>query len=112
MAVVKPSSVQVKVPPDSPTAWDMDSALQVENPRTWEAATSGDPIPVESAGKLADNKEVLHCMVIDYSVVNSHTAPDPYPVPLLHEQGLVLAGCPYYMSLDIYLVLADPATRR
>ncbi|CAN0274258.1 unnamed protein product, partial [Scytosiphon promiscuus] len=29
---------------------------------------------------------VKHRMVIDYSVVNSHTEPDPYPVPLLNEQ--------------------------
>ena len=42
-----------------------------------------------------------HRWVINYSVVNSHTEPDPYPEPLLNEQGLILAGYPYYMSLDI-----------
>ena len=70
MSVVKPSSVKAKVQPDSPRAWDTDSALQVENPRAWETTTSGDSIPFGSAGKLADKKPVQHRMVIDYSVVN------------------------------------------
>ena len=101
MAVVKLASAKAKVQPDSPIAWDTYSPPQVDNPRAWEAPTSGGAIPLGFAGKLADNKPVQHRMVIDFSVVNSHTEPDPYPVPLLHEQGLVLAGNACYMSPDI-----------
>ena len=102
MSVVKPSSLRVPVQPVSPRAWDMGSDLQAENPRAWEAATSGDPISLGSARKSADNKPVRHRMAIDCSVVHSHTEPDPYPLPLLKRAGPVLANYQCYVSLDIY----------
>ena len=98
MAVVKPSLVKAKVQDDSPSAWDVHCGLRAKNSRVWEAATSVVPALFESAERLADNKPVQHRMVIDYKVVNSHTEANPYPLPLLHEQGLFLAGLPRYTS--------------
>lgn len=94
MAVVKPSSVTVKGLADGPKTATVNSMVPMYTPDEWD--------PVRSAGDSAGDKQVKYRLVIDYSVVNSHTEPDPYPVPLLDEQGLVLAGYPYYMSLDIY----------
>ena len=98
MAVVKPSSGKVKVQADRPATWGKDSTTQGEAPREW------DPGALEMARAKVTDGPVKHRIVIDYSVVNSHTEPDPYPVPMLNEQGLVLAGYPYYMSLAIYKI--------
>ena len=48
MTVAQPSSIKVKVQPDSSGAWDKDCALQTEHPFVWEAATSRGFPPLES----------------------------------------------------------------
>ena len=105
MAVVKPSLVKVKAQVDRPAAWGVDSAAQGENPSDW------DPGALESASKSVGDGPVGHHKVIDYNVVNSHTVPDLYIVPILNEQGLILVGYTYYMFLDIYKLffLSDSA---
>ncbi|CAN0316715.1 unnamed protein product [Scytosiphon promiscuus] len=41
-------------------------------------------------------------LVIDYSVINVSTVPDPFPVPNLQSLGLLLANQRFFMSLDIF----------
>ena len=63
------------------------------------------------AGEFGGDISVTCRLVIDYSAVNAYIELYLHPVPLLQEQGAVLAGYPFPMSLDIYKggFVANPA---
>ena len=52
-------------------------------------------LPVKSTGDAL----IQHRMVVNHGAVTSHTELDLHQVPLLNEQGRVVAGYAYYMSL-------------
>ena len=78
MAVVKPSSIKA---PEVSDNIDIDPGIGADGPRKYQ--------------------KIEYRLVIDYSVINASTVPDPFPVPKLQSLGLILAN-QSFMSLDIF----------
>ena len=78
MAVVKPSSIKA---PEVSDNIDIDPGIGADGPRKYQ--------------------KIEYRLVIDYSVINTSTVPDPFPVPKLQSLELLLAN-QSFMSLGTF----------